>query len=122
MGLGSKLREEKKQKRINTIVASVSNALYKFVKGFPKGAEEKEIAVMLSPGQEDIDIYFVALAEKDKKIEVVRVCTQYKGSTLAAQLFKNIPAGLNISRLIPDQFMMDIQTNDQNNECAGKRE
>ncbi len=115
--LGDKVKKKKRQNRSNMIVSSVSNALYKFVKGFPKGVEEKEIAVMLSPRQEDIDVYIVALSEK---AQIVRVCAQYKGSALAAQLFSL--SGMDISRFMPDQALTDIQTNEQNDECTGTSE
>ncbi len=114
--LGDRIKKEKKKNRANMVVSSISGALYRFVKGFPKGAEEKEIAVMLSPGQEDIDVYIVALSDKAK---IVRVCTQFKGSALAAKLFSL--SGMDLSRFIPDQALTDIQ-NEQNDECTGTSE
>ena len=115
--LGNRVKKEKRQNRTNTIVSSISHALYKFVKGFPKGAGEKEIAIMLAPEKKDVDVYFVALSDK---AEIVRICAKYKGSELASQLF-NMP-GMDISRFIPDQVLMDLQKNDQNDECTGTSE
>lgn len=90
------------KKRNNTllqgVLVKIADALYKFQQGFPLGADEKEVVFMLSPEEKDLNVYIVALKEREEKIEITRVCAKYKGTELVARLGDRLQEeGLNLS-------------------------
>ena len=97
-GIIGKLKKKRNNVLLHAVLVKIADALYQFRQGFPLGADEKEVVFMLSPEKKDLNVYIVSLKEKNEKIEITRMCAQYKGTELVSRLGDKLQAeGLNLS-------------------------